>query len=58
MIVRVWHGWTTSEESMPASSYWPCPSCRASSPKRVHGLAGVDILRRIDGHDPTSSSSR
>ena len=50
MILRVWHGWTTSEnadayQQLLTTSIVPNIISRA-----IPGLVGVDILRRADGH--------
>ena len=51
MIVRIWHGWTTTESADEYQQLLETSIVPGIVSKAILGLAGVDILRRADGDD-------
>ena len=51
MILRVWHGWTTDENADAYQQLLTTSIVPGIISEAIPGLAGVDILRRADGHD-------
>ena len=51
MIVRIWHGWTTTESADEYQQLLETSIVPGIVSKAIPGLAGVDILRRADGDD-------
>ena len=51
MILRVWHGWTTSENADAYQHLLTTSIVPSIISRAIPGLVGVDILRRTDGHD-------
>ncbi len=51
MILRVWHGWTTSENADAYEELLTTSIVPGIISRTIPGLAGVDILRRTDPHD-------
>ena len=51
MILRVWHGWTTSENADAYQQLLTTSIVPSIIAKAIPGLTGVDILRRTDGDD-------
>ena len=50
MILRVWHGWTSSENADAYQQLLTTSIVPSIISKAIPGLVGVDILRRTDGH--------
>ncbi len=51
MILRVWHGWTTSENADAYQHLLTTSIVPSIISRAIPGLVEVDILRRTDGHD-------
>ncbi len=51
MILRVWHGWTTTENADAYQQLLTTTIVPSIISRAIPGLVGVDILRRTDGHD-------
>ncbi len=51
MILRVWHGWTTTENADAYQELRTRSIVPSIISRKIPGLVGVDILRRTDGHD-------
>ena len=52
MILRVWHGWTTSENADAYQQLLTTSIVPSIISRAIPGLVGVDTLRRTDGHHP------
>jgi antibiotic biosynthesis monooxygenase (ABM) superfamily enzyme len=49
MIVRIWHGWTTSDNADAYQKLLDTTIVPGILARAIPGLRGVDILRRRDG---------
>ena len=52
MIVRIWHGWTTTDNADEYQRLLDTSIVPGITSKAIPGLDGVDILRRADSEDP------
>lgn len=51
MIVRIWHGWTTTQNADEYQQLLDTSIVPGIISKAIPGLDGVNILRRADGDD-------